>query len=149
VLAYVGIGQMPKSFFVSDPALAWVLTKQLRCLVAVGALLPLIFGTSRGGVLRGILASAPARFLGVISYAFYLWHWVVIQFLADHHFGRHGNVLFVLVALFASIALATASWYLLERPVNRTVRRWLRRSQAEREPPSVVDPPDEVPVGLL
>lgn len=147
VAAYVLIGQIPHSFDAAHPILGWLLAKQLRLVLAIGALLPLIFGVAHGGLLRRVLASRPARFLGTISYAFYLWHWAVIDELATDGFRRHaGDVAFVVASLVITVLLATASWYGLERPVQHAARRWLaRRGAAADEPPSVLDMPAAEP----
>jgi peptidoglycan/LPS O-acetylase OafA/YrhL len=138
--AYVGIGQIPGSFYAAHPSVAWIAAKQLRCLIAVCALAPLIFGLQGDGLLRAILGSRPARFLGSISYAFYLWHWAVIEYLNAHHVQRHlGDAAFVAAALALSLALASASWYALERPASRAARRWLSSRTRLREPQSVLD----------
>jgi peptidoglycan/LPS O-acetylase OafA/YrhL len=142
VLAYVLIGQIPGGFQHAHPILSWLLAKQLRCVLAVGALLPLIFGVGRGGPIRSVLATRPVRFLGTLSYGFYLWHLTVIDELARHQFrADYGAVAFVAVSLLITVLLATASWYGLERPVQRAARRWLAGRGPGREPASVLDAP--------
>lgn len=102
--------------------------------VALGLVLPATFGRSGGGLVRGFLASRPMQFLGRISYGIYLWQIVVIgrwvsapSFTggvpeAARHPGQQFNVGFwptLAWTLLVTVALATATWYLVERP-------WLR-----------------------
>ncbi len=102
--------------------------------VAVGVVLPTVFGRSAGGPIRGFLASAPMQFLGRISYGIYLWQIVVISRWVSapsytggapdpaRHPGQQFNVPFwstLAFTLVGTIAAATATWYLLEKP-------WLR-----------------------
>ena len=60
----------------------------------------------------------PLRSLGRVSYAFYLWHWPVQLGLTGGVTGLEGAPLFAL-RFVATLALATASWFLVERPMLR------------------------------
>jgi peptidoglycan/LPS O-acetylase OafA/YrhL len=108
--------------------------------IALNALLvaPAIFGESAGGVPRRVLAAAPLVWLGLISYAMYLWHLAVAEFLGlrsdPGHFSAQGlglatridhlttPILFV-VTLAATTAVAAASYYLVELPFLRRKER--------------------------
>jgi peptidoglycan/LPS O-acetylase OafA/YrhL len=70
------------------------------------------------------LAWAPLRWLGLISYSLYLWHWPVIVLLRGPRFALAGWSL-TAVASVVSIALATASTRLIEDPI-RFRARWAR-----------------------
>jgi peptidoglycan/LPS O-acetylase OafA/YrhL len=78
-----------------------------------------------------VLGSRPLRALGTLSYGVYLWHYLVIYWLQMHdRFPKtFGTAVLAVVPL--TFALATASWFLLERPVLRLSARALRR---DREP---------------
>ena len=73
----------------------------------------------RGGALHRALEWPPIVFLGVISYGVYLWHWPFILWLgvrnpqAGNAFGRS------LLAVALTIGVATASFYVIERPIRR------------------------------
>lgn len=67
---------------------------------------------------RTILGSRPFVFGGLISYSLYLWHWPIFSFAAILHYGDlpHGAAKIGLMAL--SVALAVASFYLIESNVG-------------------------------
>ncbi len=69
------------------------------------------------GPVARVLAFAPLRWLGVISYGLYLWHWPVITFFTPGRTGWYDHGL-VLGRLGLSLALAVASYWLLERPIR-------------------------------
>jgi peptidoglycan/LPS O-acetylase OafA/YrhL len=72
-------------------------------------------GWSRGAEL--LLMRRPAQFLGRVSYSWYLVHWPMLTILpmATGHPLTLAEKLFV---LFGSLALATAMFYLVERPIR-------------------------------
>ncbi len=94
----------------------------LRVPVAFLLVVPGVFGD--GGVIRKVLRSRPLVFLGVVSYGMYLWHTSIIQEF-DGDTAIPNNLQFV-VAFFATLAVATASWYLLEGPILRWAHRRTR-----------------------
>jgi peptidoglycan/LPS O-acetylase OafA/YrhL len=73
----------------------------------------------------------PVRLLGRVSYAFYLWHlvidlggytlWLRVQLAAWHvpHAFSLGSATIVPAEFLATLAIATASWWLIERPILR------------------------------
>ncbi len=73
------------------------------------------------GPLGAILSNRQLRWVGMISYGLYLWHWPVYVLMTDITTGLSG--LWLLAArLGATLFAATASFYLIERPVRRY--RW-------------------------
>jgi peptidoglycan/LPS O-acetylase OafA/YrhL len=58
-------------------------------------------------------------FLGDISYVLYLWHWPVLMIVKEYYFGL--TPFRTSMALVISLALATATHYLLERPIRRSM----------------------------
>jgi lysophospholipase L1-like esterase len=56
--------------------------------------------------------------LGAISYGVYLWHWPIFLALNGERTGWSGWPLFA-VRCAATVALAAASWWLLEQPIRR------------------------------
>ena len=71
----------------------------------------------RGPVARA-LAWRPVVWLGAISYGVYLWHWPIFLALNGERTGWSGWLLFA-VRCAATIAAATASWWLIEQPIRR------------------------------
>jgi peptidoglycan/LPS O-acetylase OafA/YrhL len=64
------------------------------------------------------LAWRPLVWLGAISYGVYLWHWPIFLALNGERTGLSGWALFG-VRCAATVAVAIASWWLLEQPIRR------------------------------
>jgi peptidoglycan/LPS O-acetylase OafA/YrhL len=92
--------------------------------VPVAGTLLVLHATGRepasGLKVAGWLASAPARWLGRLSYSLYLWHWPVIV-LMRWTVGLESGAL-VALAVLLSLSLATISYHLIENPVRRSGR---------------------------
>jgi peptidoglycan/LPS O-acetylase OafA/YrhL len=114
----------------------------LYAFIALGLLLPAIFGDPSQGLIRRVLAWRPLLWIGLVSYGAYLYHFVVIEQLADEGFrpiaADTTPYLWFPVALAGSLAIAALSWYLVERPIlslRRLVpRRPVERAEAKLEP---------------
>ncbi len=97
--------------------------------LAVGAVIASVVLSPSGFVARA-LAVAPLRFLGRISYGLYLWHYPIDVMVITHaRVGLTGWPLF-LVRTALTIAVATVSFYVVERPIRtgtlfRMPRVWL------------------------
>jgi hypothetical protein len=78
------------------------------------------------GPVGRLLALGPIRWLGVISYSLYLWHWPVIVLMTHDATGWSGSTLLV-ARLATMVALSCASFYLIERPLRRADWGALRR----------------------
>jgi peptidoglycan/LPS O-acetylase OafA/YrhL len=104
------------------PALYWQWTGQhaLYGAAAFFVMLPLVLAEHPG--LDRVLGSRAAHFGGNISYGVYLWH-VPLMPKIQSALGYHefdGHLLWLLLAtLGGSVAAASASWYLIERPALR------------------------------
>lgn len=86
-----------------------------------------VFGAGRPGAGSKLLDSAPARYLGDISYGIYLWHLPIIAYLAPSGTLERlpGTFAFVVaLTLVSSVACATASWFLVERPLLGLKPSW-------------------------
>jgi len=64
-----------------------------------------------------VLHLAPLRMLGLISYGLYLWHWPVYLVINEVRADLSGPALLV-VRIAVSIALATASYFVIERRIR-------------------------------
>lgn len=127
ILAFGGYGAMvaftglPIDRFTYSPTqYVW----QHLCTVVFASLLlfPLVFGPLREGRLRGFLASRPMAWLGLVSYGIYLWHIYWIGRYADWFDLTPGELSMppaIVFVLAASVVTAAASYYLVERPVQR------------------------------
>jgi peptidoglycan/LPS O-acetylase OafA/YrhL len=72
------------------------------------------------------LGWGPLHFLGTISYGIYLWHWPVIVYLNGARTGLSTWPLDVL-RIVVTLALSTASYYLVERPIRLArLHGWVR-----------------------
>ena len=97
---------------------------ELKTIVAVGLVMPAVFGDPTRGWVRRVLAFPPLLWVGLVSYGFFLWHLAVIDKLQDGGVDDTlGVPLFTLVALAASLGIAAVSWYVIERPSLRLARR--------------------------
>ena len=84
----------------------------------VVAWLLLAIGTGKpGGSATTFLSLPPLVWVGLISYGIYLWHWPLILWLNPISTGITGVPL-ALLRLGLTFGVATASYYLLERPIR-------------------------------
>jgi peptidoglycan/LPS O-acetylase OafA/YrhL len=88
----------------------------LMAVAAVAVIAPVAL--DQDGAVARLLAWRPLVWLGVISYGVYLWHWPVFLVLNGERTGWTGPSLFA-VRCIATLALAAASWRLIERPIRR------------------------------
>jgi peptidoglycan/LPS O-acetylase OafA/YrhL len=96
----------------------------VRGFVALAVLLPAVFGDGEGGWVRRLLADRRLQWIGLISYSLYLWHAAIVQRLTLSGWSDSlGGVPFALVAIPICIAVATVSFYAVERPCLRLGRR--------------------------
>lgn len=138
--AFVLVAEQVRPF--GDGQLSAVLTEHgLKGIVALGLLLPAAFGDQLRDPIRRVLAWRPLAWVGLVSYGFYLWHLAILDKLQEAGVDDAlGGLGYAIVGLAASLAVAAASWYGLERPVLRIAhRRSLRPGRrpgaaAEEEP---------------
>jgi peptidoglycan/LPS O-acetylase OafA/YrhL len=92
--------------------------------LATASVLACVVCSPRSWLARG-LSITPLRFLGRISYGLYLWHLPLFQWLDGERTGLTGYPLFG-VRCAATLAAATASFYLVERPIRQgnLLRHW-------------------------
>ncbi|MET0860882.1 MAG: acyltransferase family protein [Microbacterium sp.] len=93
----------------------------------VGAALVVMAGTGgESGPVGAVLSWRPMQFIGNISYSLYLWHWPVL-ILAVPILHARLNVVQALICVGIAAALATASYYWVERPASSFRRHLPRR----------------------
>ncbi|WP_250001425.1 acyltransferase family protein [Actinoplanes sp. M2I2] len=82
-------------------------------------------GTHAGGWGAGrVIGTAPFRFVGKLSYGWYLWHWPVLM-IGPLALGRDPSVKTNLAFAVAALGLAWVTYHTVENPVR--TRPWLRR----------------------
>jgi peptidoglycan/LPS O-acetylase OafA/YrhL/lysophospholipase L1-like esterase len=70
------------------------------------------------GLVARALAFPPLVWLGMISYAVYLWHWPIFLALNGERTGLTGLPLFA-IRVVATVTVSAMSWWLIEQPVKR------------------------------
>ena len=70
------------------------------------------------GPLGTVLSIRPLRWIGTISYGIYLWHWPIFVFMSPQRTGL-GQPWLDLARVGLTLAVATASFYLVERPIRQ------------------------------
>lgn len=111
-------------------------SETVRSLARTGEALALVWVVSRaswgfGGLAGAALSWTPVVYIGRISYGIYLYHNFMgaIVLALSAHFTflvavRHNLALSTLTRLAMTLALASASWYLFEKPINSLKKRF-------------------------
>lgn len=129
----------------------FLLRHNLWMLCALGIVLPGMLGDGLSGAVRRLLATRWLLFLGLVSYGIFLHHLTAMFVLRDAGFGMDGGgaadlLAWALVGGAGAIALAVASYYLVERPalsLKRLVpdRRGAPRGEVTAETAPAAPPP--------
>ena len=114
-LLSVIVSDAPQNFILTDAQAA--ADHVLRGAIAFLIVLPSVFGDTAGGIPRVVLSWGWMRWLGLISYGIFLWHLPLLELLYGH--GVRSIPLLLICTLAAAIACASASYYLVERPLLR------------------------------
>jgi peptidoglycan/LPS O-acetylase OafA/YrhL len=103
----------------------WLIRHALYPAIAVAVMLPAIIGDQTLGVTRRILGNRVFLWLGTISYGIFLYQYPLILWLAEHSVLPSSQVPqwswigWLVLVLGGTVALASASWYLLEERMMR------------------------------
>jgi peptidoglycan/LPS O-acetylase OafA/YrhL len=142
----VGIGLSPENRLDAPMTAAQTLTRHgLYLAVAVGVLLPAVFGPPARGAIRRLLAHPVLLYLGTISYGIFLWHNAPMERLTGtiEVDGTWTDFAVLLVVGFGvAVVAASLSWRLLERPILRLKSLVPERA---RQSPEQAPPPDPAP----
>lgn len=113
VVAGMGLA-LAAAFLAADDRAAAYYRGGAAALAVVTGLLVVALAAGLPGA--GVLSWRPLVAVGTISYGIYLWHWPVL--VAVRHGERDPGMVVSLGAVGVSVALAAASYHLLERPIR-------------------------------
>jgi peptidoglycan/LPS O-acetylase OafA/YrhL len=102
----------------------------LYALAALGVLAPAVFGRQDRGLLRRFLAHRVMVWIGLISYAIFLWHLAVIEQLSrwgtpvylSRDTGVPASITWIALAVPPTLLISWLSWVVVERPVLKLKR---------------------------
>jgi peptidoglycan/LPS O-acetylase OafA/YrhL len=121
----------------------------LNSTIGVALVFAAVFGDSRKGLTRRVLANPALIYIGVISYGFYLFHFAVITQLFHWKFYNvhfaHPYLRWYVAALIGAVLFGSASYYLVERPAL-TLKRLVRPRPPTSRDDEVAEP---APVATL
>ena len=112
VLGSVGL---TVAFLLSETFIRWPGYESLIPVVSTSLLIIGLFGAPTSSK---VFASTPLRFLGRISFALYLWHWVLLGIFDNLAIPNLRDNTATILAILAAFALATASTVLVEEPIR-------------------------------
>ena len=130
-LALVVTAQL-SDWFAGNWGTRFIATHELQAVIALGLLLPAVFGDPETGWVRRLLRNRALLWVGLVSYGLYLWHAAIIAKLVD--LGARdslSDLSFTVAALALSLLAAAASFYLVERHALRLGRRLSRRRRSQ------------------
>jgi peptidoglycan/LPS O-acetylase OafA/YrhL len=97
-------------------------------LPATGAFLVIWGGTTGEAITNRMLAAQPVRFVGLISYSLYLWHFPLLAFASYLSIGPMSTRL-AMSLIGASVALASLTWWFIERPARSAAFRFAKTNR--------------------
>jgi peptidoglycan/LPS O-acetylase OafA/YrhL len=125
-------------FFEPFSRLQYLERHWLFALVGLGLILPAVFGDQSRGAVRRVLANRVLLWIGLVSYELYLWHTAALAQLAEWHSGAaeiiHSYAWWLAGGVAFGLALAAASYYLVERPILRLKRLFGEPGTAPDQP---------------
>jgi peptidoglycan/LPS O-acetylase OafA/YrhL len=100
----------------------------------------LVWGCVKGfsGWLGGFFSAAPLRFLGQISYGIFIYHLILFFFMEPYlalwGIGpKESPMVWSIVMLALTLAVSSASWFWLEKPVVRMAKRLIESRAGGRD----------------
>lgn len=111
-----------------------ILRHELKGLIGVAVILPAVFGVLGRGWVRRLLAHRVLLWLGLVSYALYLWQLGFILKFKEWFLASWGWLPVALLAFAATVAVSALSWKFVEAPAQRLARRLTRGSSPRPSP---------------
>jgi peptidoglycan/LPS O-acetylase OafA/YrhL len=98
--------------------------------VCLGCALIYVLGLQKG-FLHTLLTAPPLRYLGLISYTFYLYHEAVLLKAGQY---IHSRILIALAAFSVTVLISALSWHLFEAPIlGRSAKRLVADSRSKHD----------------
>ena len=88
-------------------------------LVAIIGLIVIISSGKQHTLMSRLLSFKPVVFIGKISYSLYLWHFPVLVLTTPVSEIGNPNIIFVILRVILTFALATASYVFVETPIRK------------------------------
>lgn len=121
------------TFVVRDPAFRQTFRFTIQNVALVPLVLAAVF-TPRYLMMKAVLNWRPVKWIGVLSYSLYLWHYSLFDF-ARALLDRAPNVVQYSVGWLLAVCVALAIYFLVERPMFM-----LRRFAGSRAHENIADP---------
>jgi peptidoglycan/LPS O-acetylase OafA/YrhL len=116
LIAGGGLAAILAAIFLFSPETAF--PGYAALLPCLGAAALIYAGTSGRSVATSLLGAPACRFVGLISYSFYLWHWPLIVF-TQYWYDQRAPAWAVALAVLASAGLGALSWRWIEHPFRQ------------------------------
>ncbi|MFN0057865.1 MAG: acyltransferase family protein [Planctomycetota bacterium] len=111
--AWLGLGMILVPAFALKRDVTW--PGPLALLPTVGTML-LIVANAHSTSASRILSLSPLRFVGLISYSLYLWHWPILVFTRIYRYPEPPTRWDLVLAITAAVALSALTWRFVEHP---------------------------------
>jgi peptidoglycan/LPS O-acetylase OafA/YrhL len=125
----------------------YILLHELLTVFAASLIVPAAFAWERRDAVRRLLARRALLYLGLVSYGIYLWHYAIVQHVSFRTrdwmvdtLGLGPSARFVVllaVGMAGSVAIASVSYYVVERPFL-SLKRLVRRGPDRAEPSEAI-----------
>ena len=79
----------------------------------------IIFAVTRNGLIARMISVKFLCWAGMISYGLYLYHWPIFLWLDSDRTGINNQAILFALRMAVTIAIALASYYLIENPIRR------------------------------
>lgn len=106
----------------------WLYRGGFTLIAAMAGIVIYVAANSPPRLLSVALQFNPLRWFGRISYGLYLWHWLVVRTASFYYLGSWEPW----AKLGLAVGIASASFYLVERPFNRMKSRFTVRGTGEQ-----------------